>query len=496
MKKLVLFLLPLSLQLPLIAQSDLDMLRYAQTNINGDARFIAMGGSFGALGANSSCMNFNPAGIGLFRKGEISMNLGFRGTTASSNHYNYEKSDFKFTPMLGYFAWCLSKESKNPYTTESSKKKFPDYSRRHTFGLSINKTANFNSNVNIEGYVKNKSIVDDFLNYAQGYTPENLNYFYEGMAFNTYLIDTLPGSISQYGTYYNRNGTYKQSKQIASQGGISELSFAYAFAIDNKYYLGASLGIPSIRYENNSILTESDSSNSVENFNQLYLEELLQTRGIGINLKLGGIARINSNLRIGAYFHSPTKIRLNDTYESYLEVKYDSLFGYTNLILSDSSGQGEFTYSITTPMRYGASVGVLFNKFLAFNIDAEFINYAQGYLKSEPDYFQSINKEIRKKYKNVSNLRLGTEINLNPFLIRFGFATYGSPFGNILNGKFIRNAYSTGLGYRPEGKWYFDAALVHSRQAEEYFLYNPELIQASTIAHKSTQLILTAGFRF
>jgi long-subunit fatty acid transport protein len=277
---------------------------------------------------------------------------------------------------------------------------------------------------------------------------------------------------------------------------MNEISLAYSYSIDNKYYLGASLGIPSIRFESNSIYTESDSSFTVEKFKKLYFEELLQTRGTGINLKLGGIARVNSYLRMGAYFHSPTIIRLNDVYESYLEVNYDTLFGYSNLILSDSSGQGEFSYSITTPMRAGASIAVLYNKLIAFNVDYEYINYSQGYLNSKPNYFQTINKEIRSKYKSTANLRLGTEINLSPFAFRLGFASYGSPFGDVLSGKFIRNTYSIGGGYRPNEKWFIDLAILQTRFNENYYLYNPELISRSEILRRQSQLIITIGLKF
>ena len=48
------------------AQQVADALQYAQDDINGTARFRAMGGAFGALGGDLSALNVNPAGSAIF----------------------------------------------------------------------------------------------------------------------------------------------------------------------------------------------------------------------------------------------------------------------------------------------------------------------------------------------------------------------------------------------------------------------------------------------
>ena len=44
------------------SQSQLDAFKYSQTELNGTARYLGMGGAFGALGGDISAMNTNPAG--------------------------------------------------------------------------------------------------------------------------------------------------------------------------------------------------------------------------------------------------------------------------------------------------------------------------------------------------------------------------------------------------------------------------------------------------
>ena len=57
------------------AQNEFDVLRYSNIEHYGDARFNAMGGSFGALGANMSSLSINPGGLGVFKSSDFSIVL-------------------------------------------------------------------------------------------------------------------------------------------------------------------------------------------------------------------------------------------------------------------------------------------------------------------------------------------------------------------------------------------------------------------------------------
>ena len=46
------------------------------SDIHGTARYVGMGGAMGALGADISVISNNPAGIGLFRRNDISIGMG------------------------------------------------------------------------------------------------------------------------------------------------------------------------------------------------------------------------------------------------------------------------------------------------------------------------------------------------------------------------------------------------------------------------------------
>ena len=53
------------------SQSQLDAFKYSQTELNGTARYLGMGGAFGALGGDISAMNTNPAGLAIYKSSEV-----------------------------------------------------------------------------------------------------------------------------------------------------------------------------------------------------------------------------------------------------------------------------------------------------------------------------------------------------------------------------------------------------------------------------------------
>jgi hypothetical protein len=95
--------------LQLYSQNDIDAMRYSQTYFGGTARSKAMAGSFGALGADGSCMGINPAGIGLYKKGDINLSLGLIFNSVDATHNgevnNNLKANVNFNGLTLVGAW-------------------------------------------------------------------------------------------------------------------------------------------------------------------------------------------------------------------------------------------------------------------------------------------------------------------------------------------------------------------------------------------------------
>src|SRR5690606_6949685 len=72
MKRFIFSSVCILLGLGVTAQNEADVLRYSSQYVLGTARFSGLGGAMGALGGDMSATHINPAGIGLYRFGEIS----------------------------------------------------------------------------------------------------------------------------------------------------------------------------------------------------------------------------------------------------------------------------------------------------------------------------------------------------------------------------------------------------------------------------------------
>ena len=70
------------------AQNEIDILRYSYQEALGSTRTMAMGGAFGALGADLASLNGNPAGIGMYRRGDAGVTSGFASKKANIYHFS------------------------------------------------------------------------------------------------------------------------------------------------------------------------------------------------------------------------------------------------------------------------------------------------------------------------------------------------------------------------------------------------------------------------
>ena len=477
----------------LLAQDDTDALRFSQSTFFGDSRFTAMGGAFGALGANMACMHFNPAGIGVYRSGEFVFTPGVRIQRSNTLHYDSANSDFSTRLNIANIGFVSSWEARNPYPAAS--KQYEKWNRRHAFGINYNRIADFNFSTSISGSPDNSSIINDFVNAAQGYYPAELNGTYEGLAYNTYLIN--PESTTDTNHYWGMmlpNTPLIQEKKINTKGRMGELAFSYAHSFEDKLYAGVTIGVPMVRFTRESVYTELDHNKSIWPFHSLKYEEQLLTTGSGVNLKAGVIYRLSDAIRIGAYAHTPSVLNLSDNYEYAMTAVYDSAITPMGAE-SRASYDGYFKYKLYTPARAGASVAYVYKRLLAVNADVEFLSYGSARFKDNDDYLRPVNLVIQKKYAGTANIRAGAELNLRPVILRFGYAGYGSAFGP-LTGKFAQSNYCAGIGFKRQSNVYFDLGAVYTLWSEDYYLYDPALVEKTTVNNSVLYFTFTLGIKF
>lgn len=469
----------------LSAQNVIDAVRYSNVTMQGSARFEAMAGSFGALGADVSSNLVNPAGYGRFSSSVISISGQYNRVNAKGkfqeNNLETKSGNFKL-PSIGVI-----------FTKDNSlKNKGFLYSQ---FGLSYNRIENFSLTKQYQGKLF-KSLLDDFASQGNGIVPNDLPPFTTMLAWNTNAID--PDGAGGYVANLAPTDTMLQKRTITTTGGIGNYSFNYSFNYMNKLYFGANLGLQTISYLDKYTHNEINSSTSIaaiDSFNYIYS---LQTKGQGFNLKLGGIYLPNEFIRLGFAFHSKTYYNLTDSWTANMTTyRNDSVFTIPDSYIP----VGKYKYRLQTPGKWIASIGFVSKRIGAINADFEFVNYPGNKLKStksfsydpEPNNYSYQNDEIKNLLRPVVNIRLGGEIVIaTNYFIRLGFAHYPQPYKKAYSGSYqATSVYSAGLGIRIKKRFNFDLTYKLQNNNFDYIAY-----EGSTAHFKQSSSFFIGTFSF
>lgn len=471
--------------LMIFAQNHEDALRFSRTQTFGSARYMAMSGAYGSVGADFSALGVNPAGIGLFRKSEFAFTplITFNETEAS--YFGQLNLDNKYNLGISNLGLVFNGNlSGNNAGWKSIQ-----------FGIGYNRINNFNNRVFIQGFNNNSSLMTGYVHNADYILPENLDKFSTKLAYDTWLIWEDTNLIYDADAYW---GNVLQEQRIITGGSMNELNFTLGSNYGDRLYIGASIGVPIIRYNTEVVYQETDPDNLHPAFVSLTRTENIETRGTGLNLKLGAIARFNDWLRLGAAFHTPTyysnmedkwRVRMNS--ELFLDNKTEKR--------SAESPRGRFEYELTTPMKFIGSASLVYGKSGLVSIEYEFADYSSARLNSADYKFSTENNSINNDYTAAHNIRLGTEWRLDDIYFRGGYAFLGSPYKSGINtGK--GNQFSLGLGLR-QPDYYVDFAWVGSTFKENRYIYEtPDAQDFFMPMAKQTfnrqQYMLTLGWRF
>ncbi len=522
--KLYLFLFLISGQ-QIFAQVPEDALRMSWTVPSGTARQQAIGGAMGSLGGEITSLFVNPAGLGFYKTTELVLTPGFgfysgkgsfRGSDATSDQF----SRFALGTSGFVFGWG------DKYSKWSSK----------AFSIGVNRTASFNNTIHYKGLNNYSSysepMANEFFNYYVNQRTQNpgksdkaiiddaLNdrslSLLTKMGLYTYLIDVKPGSGGA-GTVYSRAEEavdLNQENTIKTTGGITEISMGFASNMDDKLYIGGSLGVPIVNYHRTSTFTESDAHGAGNNeFNYSTYAETYSSKGVGINLKLGLIFKPVERVRVGLAIHSPTWYSLKDKFSSTMTTDIDTATGRTKVFSVNSSTffngvDPEYKYDLTSPWRFLLSGSYVFReasdvkKQRGFiTADVEYVTYKGARMRSgdnsnDDQYFSDVNKAIKASYKGAFNFRVGGELKFNTIMTRLGFAYYGNPYNdNAL--KAHKMNLSGGLGYRDKGM-FVDLTYVYSLNKDVNFPYRVDAPRLNTFAdlkENSGTVLLTVGFK-
>ncbi|MAQ31276.1 MAG: hypothetical protein CMD26_00885 [Flavobacteriales bacterium] len=477
----------------LCAQNEIDALRYSLFGNYNTAGISALGGAGGLLSHS-----YNPASLAFFKGNQLlSISLGNTNENTESNYLGNQEIIEKIRPepFLQNFGY-VTQLNQIDNTLEWSPL---------NIAISYNRKQNFNRRHNIDGYNEQSSIIDQFLENAQGIVPQEL-YTSEWLAYETYLIDPIynhdpiSGDTIFTGEYSSSAITgQNQNKRLSESGYVNEIEIALSKSYKDFIFLGASIGFTEIQFKQNILYIENefDQKSGIQYFE--FNEERIQG-GSGINFKIGAVIKPTSFMRIGYAYHSKTYNELTDLYRRSMITESQAM-GYQTQFWDE-----EYDFELLTPSKSIASLALInsFNRIRVLaTFDYEMINYASSQLTSTyplgHQYYYSFSQEnnnIENYYTKTSNKKAGLYLSFNNISIRGGYAIMGSPFkSNDLN-NWSQEYVSGGIGYKINN-YSFDIGLVQSMESQnEIIYYTSTDDQSTTINRDNNTIILTCSYKF
>lgn len=452
--KLLATSLMLLLCLSASAQNISDVLRYGTENMQGTARYQAMGGAFGAVGGDLSAIQVNPAASAVFNHGVF----GITGTRfGNENNATY-----------------FGSSTLNEYRNTDLNQVGAAFVFRNTSGSEWKKIAlavNYDlvDNYDNEIYVRGNSqqgLDTYFLSAAQGVPFGDLLIrdgelieeayldigaslgFLDQQAFLGYyggLIDPQDADDNN-NTSYISNASYNTVSQElykSTAGYNSKFALNLATQYQDDLYLGANLNFHSVLYDEVRLFDENGYAQDSE-IQFSTFDNRLRTEGSGFSFSLGAIARLSDQVRIGGSYQSPTWYRLMDETSQRINSDLaDSDIGFIDFNVVNLFQE----YTVKTPGKVTGSLALVFGKEGLLSFDYGYQDFSEAQLQPVGDpVFADENNFISNTLGGVNSIRLGGEYRIDQLSLRGGYRYESSPYeGGGPVGDL--NVYSGGLGY-------------------------------------------------
>lgn len=524
------------------AQETYENTKLIDNDLNGTARYVGMGGAMEALGADISVINSNPAGIGLFRRSSGSVSFGLVSQDGASSFKYGNKTNASFD-QAGFV-----------YSMRDGRRTFIN------FGFNYHKSKNFDYILNAASGLNGAS--QHKLSYMKALANENNldktssgwrgKFAYTSQLDNLYY-NTLMMTSSD-GFFYNDASRYEFGR--AETGYIGEYDFNISANVNDRVYLGITIGIHDVHYTGHSLYNEALVNLNNQTVGDITVNDERRITGTGYNASFGIIFRPvdASPFRIGLSVTTPTWYDLKTSNYTYLinNTKADGggkLQGdYPNYTTGES-----YEFKLFTPWKFGVSLGHTVGNYLALGASYEYADYSRldtrvndGY---DVDYWgdvyehsssdEPMNRHTRETLKAVSTLKIGAEAKVMPNLaVRAGYNyvspmfkkegykdgnidSYGSNYSSATDytNWEATNRYTVGVGYTL-GKMSFDLAYQYAQTngkfhpfADSYLDYTypgqdsngndvtmteslDNYANAVKVSNKRNQLLLTLTYRF
>ncbi len=518
------------------AQGEMDAFKYSQPRFNGTARYLSMGGAFGALGGDVSVMNTNPGGLGIYRSSEVVGTISLSSIKSktdwnrSMTDVSKTKFDFDNISYVGYF----------PTGNDEGLVSW-------NVGFAYNRVVNFERSYGMRG-TQNYSLADyaaakasyagqdnsgAWFGIAQKDMPlgtDNVDAKYEnigghwipGLAYQGGLIGAFSDADNA-DEYHSAFGEWKGDKwvcyspnevvmNVREKGAVDKYNLAVALNFSNMLFLGANLAVEDLSYD---AYTQYDEYFGGKD--KLLWDGWKSTDGTGYSVNIGIVARPADELRLGIAYNSPTWYKITDYYGGKSMSHIEGLDD-----MNGKTPQGRYTdYKLRTPDRWIISAAGIIGQVGLISVDYELSNYKYMNLSDPEGYEYNDNELIKQDFSLAHSVKVGAEVKVTPqFAVRAGGGWQSSPMrkqfregayevytaGLIPNYTMYKGTshFSVGFGYRFTPNFYADMACIYSERKDDAYTFSKVIVEnqllvdskPATLKSQTTRVALTLGYKF
>lgn len=402
-----------------------DALNYAQKNGIVSARSAGLGVAYHGIIDDITALYYNPAGLSLLDKSEISFGLGFDNNKTLAELLNSENEYSSTDSYITNFGFVA------PFTTKNG---------NASIAISYALEKNWDNYYEFNAFNPNNSYIGFVTD--RGYA--NNQDKFDNMAYHLFLADDNLQTIFR--------DSLQQSAIITEGGGLHSITGGFGMELNENFSLGFNLkGIWGTytydkKYQevdiNNYYNAESNTNFPDPDFHSFELNEYLEQHASGITGSVGLMGKFGNFMRITAAIDFPTFYNVNEVFSQYAESKFDD--GWTPNAYEPLDGEN--SYNLTTPFVYKAGVS-LHSMGLTFSAGVEYTDVTQLEFSDAQDAILDLNQDIIRQLVGQTKWGFGVEykVPVLPVFARAGFTSITSPYVADIPGA-TQNDISLGAG--------------------------------------------------
>lgn len=439
----------LGLSLPLRAQFIEDGLRLAQNNGIITARAGALGSAYSGISDDFAALYYNPAGLTLLPKSELSIGLQLHRNTNTTDYFASStrlNGNSQAINNIGFVSPL------NLGKTNAS------------IAIGYMLESDFDDDYKTVGR-SNSSIVDAWM---RSNSPTNI-------AYELFLADSINGQLVS-----PIHGGLNQNATVLESGGMHSISGGLAFDIAPTVSIGFALNGKWGNYSYDRRYTETDDLNTYNylddvNFtnvdlSSLTVRETLDQDIAGIGATLGLQGRIDNVMRFGITIKTPSYYSISERFSQKYTATFDD--GDVYAYPSDTEDRGKNSYSVTTPF--------VFNTAMSFHMAGltvagavEYSDLSQVEFSSSLIEIEDLNLDIAEQLTGRLVWGVGAEYDTGilPVALRAG-VTSGSSAYSQSTSEDTYTTYSAGAGIYFASNIRVDAMFSTRNTTQQRSLYN------------------------